>query len=92
MRLFEVPATGSFLLTDHSLEVAHAMTPGMHIETFSDLGEFQQKLRHYLADAASRERIAAQGHQHVTAHCTYDHTVERICRAYAELRAEAQPS
>jgi hypothetical protein len=90
MRLFEVPATGSFLLTDHSVEISDAMTPGVHVETFSDLTEFQEKLRRHLIDAEAREQIAAQGHRHVTAHCTYDHTVERICRAYAELRLEVR--
>jgi glycosyltransferase involved in cell wall biosynthesis len=85
MRLFEVPATGSFLLTDHSVEVTEALTPGEHLETFSDLDEFQQKLARYLADEAARERIALQGRAHVAAHCTYDQTVERICSAYAGL-------
>ena len=89
MRLFEVPATGTLLLTDHSLEITHAVTPGVHVETFSDLDEFQQKLRRYLANDAERERIAEQGMAHVRMNCTYDHTVERICRAYAESRLKA---
>jgi spore maturation protein CgeB len=86
MRLFEVPACGSFLLTDHSLEIAQVITPGEHLETFSDLDEFRQKLRRYLALDAERERIAAQGRAHVAAHCTYDRTVARICEVYSELR------
>jgi spore maturation protein CgeB len=86
MRLFEVPASGSFLLTDHSLEIARALTPGEHLETFTSLDDFQDKLRRYLSDATSRERIAAQGLAHVRAHCTYDQTAERICRLYEGLR------
>jgi spore maturation protein CgeB len=89
MRLFEVPACGSFLLTDHSLEIAQVITPGEHLETFSDLDEFREKLRRYLALDAERERIAAQGRAHVAAHCTYDHTVARICELYSELRLKA---
>jgi spore maturation protein CgeB len=89
MRLFEVPACGSFLLTDHSLEIAHAVTPGEHVETFESLDEFQRKLRHYLSDAAARERIAAQGMAHVRANCTYDRTVDEILRAYEALRRKA---
>jgi spore maturation protein CgeB len=86
MRLFEVPASGSFLLTDHSVEITQVIQPGVHLETFRDLGEFREKLRRYLQGDEERERIAAQGRSHVAAHCTYDRTVERICQAYAELQ------
>ena len=82
MRLFEVPATGSFLLTDESVETTLAGTPGQHVETFSDVYDFRTKLRFYLNNASARERIAAQGMQHVRAHCSYDHMVDTILAAY----------
>jgi spore maturation protein CgeB len=89
MRLFEVPASGSFLLTDHSVEITQVIQPGVHLETFRDLGEFREKLRRYLQGDEERERIAARGRSHVAAHCTYDRTVERICQAYADVRLKA---
>jgi len=76
MRQFEVPATGSFLLTDLSAETDQAVT-------FSDLEDFRKKLRYYLENADERERIAAAGMAHVRAHCTYDVMAARICEAYA---------
>jgi spore maturation protein CgeB len=87
MRLFEVPATGSFLLTDDSAETSLAVTPGQHVETFSDIEDFKRKLRFYLDNAQARERIAAQGLQHVRAHHTYDQMADTLIAAYDELTA-----
>ena len=89
MRLFEVPATGSFLLTDFSVDMGLSVTPGVHVETFSDLADFQRKLRFYLDNPVARERIAAQGMAHVREHCTYDAMVDRLCAAYDEVRRTA---
>ena len=87
MRLFEVPATGSFLLTDDSAETSRAVTPGQHVETFSDIEDFKRKLRYYLENAEARERIAAQGLQHVRANHTYDRMADTLIAAYDELTA-----
>jgi spore maturation protein CgeB len=86
MRVFEVPATGSFLLTDESVETALTVTSGQHVETFSDIHDFRTKLRFYLSNAPARERIAAQGRQHVCAHCSYDHMVNTILAAYEDVQ------
>jgi spore maturation protein CgeB len=87
MRLFEVPATGSFLLTDDSAETSLAVTPGRHVETFSDIEDFKSKLRFYLDNAEARGRIAAQGLQHVRANHTYDRMADTLIAAYDELTA-----
>jgi glycosyltransferase involved in cell wall biosynthesis len=87
MRLFEVPATGSFLLTDDSAETSRAVTPGQHVETFSDIEDFKTKLRFYLDHPEARERIAAQGLQHVRANHTYDQMADTLIAAYDELTA-----
>jgi spore maturation protein CgeB len=83
MRLFEVPATRTLLLTDSSVDIQLVITPGEHVATFADVDDFKAKLRFYLANAAERERIAAQGFEHVRAHRSYDFTAEKICQAYA---------
>ncbi|WP_341676025.1 glycosyltransferase [Niveibacterium sp. SC-1] len=78
MRVFEVPACGAVLLTDSSRETAEIMTPGEHLETFSDLEDFQRKLAHLLQDKDARTRIGDAGRHHVLAHASYDQTVQRI--------------
>lgn len=89
MRLFEVPATRSLLLTDSSADIELAIKPGEHVATFEDVDDFRQKLAFYLADAKARERIAAEGLRHVRTSCTYDVMAERLIRAYDEARRAA---
>ena len=84
MRLFEVPATRTLLLTDSSADIELAIRPGEHVATFHDVDEFREKLRFYLANAAERERIATQGFEHVRTRCTYDVMAERLIAAYEE--------
>lgn len=84
MRLFEAPATGSLLLTDDSAELSLAVTPGVHVDTFSDLGDLGKKLRFYLDHAPERQRIAMQGMQHVRVHHSYDAMVDSIIATYEQ--------
>ena len=55
--------------------------------TFSDIDDFKRKLRFYLDHAEARERIAAQGLQHVRANHTYDQMAATLIAAYDELAA-----
>ena len=82
MRLFEVPATGAFLLTDYSTDMEGVLAPGKHVAVFSDLEDFRRKVRHYLDDASERERIAAQGAEEVRTRHSYDRVVDRIVSVY----------
>jgi spore maturation protein CgeB len=71
LRVFDVPACGGFLLTDHSPELAEYFRPGIEIETWQDADELRDKLRFYLEHDAARERIAAAGHARVQQLPTY---------------------
>ena len=82
MRLFEVPATGTVLLTDPSAELERTVYPGKHVATFSGPGEFKEKLRYYLEDDAAREENAAEGMRHVRRHHSYDRMVDDLITAY----------
>jgi glycosyltransferase involved in cell wall biosynthesis len=84
MRLFEVPATRTLLLTDSSADIELAIRPGEHVATFEDVDDFKRKLAFYLANAEARERIAGQGFEHVRTRCTYDAMADRLISAYEE--------
>lgn len=60
-RDFEVPGTGSFLLTGHSEELTHYYKPGQDIETYQNVDEAIDKIRYYLKNEAERESIASNG-------------------------------
>lgn len=87
MRVFEVPASGAFLLTDESREMADFLTPGVHVGVFdeSDLQGFEKRLRHYLEHPEEREAIAKAGNAHVRQKYTYDSAVEKFISAYDGL-------
>ena len=85
MRLFEVPACGTLLLTDRSAEIDAAMTPGEHVATFADVEEFRAKFAHYLEHEVERGRIAARGMARVRAEHTYDRIADTLIGAYQEL-------
>ena len=89
MRLFEVPATRTLLLTDSSADIELAIRPGEHVATFRDVDDFREKLHFYLGHAAECERIAAQGFEHVRARCTYDAMAQTLIEAYDGLRRAA---
>lgn len=75
-RDFEVPGTGSMLLTKRVQGIDRYFKPGEEIVTYEDEADCLAKIRQYLADDAARERIADAGHRRALK----DHTIERRLR------------
>ncbi|MCX9154709.1 glycosyltransferase [Niveibacterium sp. 24ML] len=65
LRVLDVPATGAFLLTDFSEDLAAFFKPGEEIETWHSIEELRDKCRFYLANDAARSKIAAAGLERV---------------------------
>jgi len=61
LRIFEVLATGGFLLTDHYEEIAELFEIGKEIETYSSARELREKVEYYLNHEEERIQIAAAG-------------------------------
>lgn len=87
MRVFEVPASGAFLLTDESREMADYLTPGIHVGTFdeSDLLMFERVLGRYLDNSEEREAIASAGYSYVRQKYTYDEAVNNFIGVFDVL-------
>lgn len=87
MRVFEVPASGAFLLTDESREMSDYLIPGVHVGVFdeSDLLGFEERLKHYLDNAEERKKIARAGYSHVRQKYTYDDAVDKFITVYDDL-------
>ena len=62
-RVFDVPATGAFLLTDYSPELEQHYRPGEEIVTYRDVDELRDKARYYLVHDAERGAIARRGYE-----------------------------
>ncbi len=62
-RVFDVPATGAFLLTDASPELEEHYRIGEEVVTFGSAEELRDKARHYLAHDGERDAIARRGYE-----------------------------
>ena len=78
LRLFEVPASGGFLLTDWIAEIDGAYTEGEHIACWRSVAELRDKITYYLAHEGERWEIARRGREHFLRYHTYAARVRQI--------------
>lgn len=64
-RCFEIPASGTMLLSEYSDDLANLFAPGKEADYFSSLDEFKDKLFRYLRDPKLLNRVAAAGYERV---------------------------
>lgn len=62
LRIFEVVAGKSLLLTEHAENLEDFFEIGKEIETFSTITEAKDKINFYLKNDSAREKIANSGH------------------------------
>jgi spore maturation protein CgeB len=77
-RVFDVPACGAFLLTDHQEALEEAFDIGREVIVFEDPEEIPDLVRFYLDNPQKRQAIAASGRERVLAEHTYRHRLHRI--------------
>ncbi|MFH0924210.1 MAG: glycosyltransferase [bacterium] len=85
MRILEVPACGSFLLTDGSSDMKKLITPGEHLVVYNDLEDCVKKAKYYLENEFERNRIANSGCCYVRTNYTYDDIAQSILKTYENL-------
>jgi spore maturation protein CgeB len=79
-RNFEIPATGTFQLSEQSRGLDRFFLPGQEIETFKNSEELIKKIKLYLREEKRREEIAAGGHAAVKKF-TYENALRPIFEA-----------
>ncbi len=79
-RVFDVPATGSFLITDYREQVENLFEPGREIICYHSPEEAEELIRRYLAAPEERARIAAAARRRVLAEHAYELRVQALCR------------
>ena len=77
-RVFEVPGSGGFLLTETALGLEQFYLPGREIETFDNPDELAAKVKHYLADKEARDRVARAGYARTRQEHTYEMRFARL--------------
>ncbi|MBG0775092.1 MAG: glycosyltransferase [Desulfovibrionaceae bacterium] len=77
-RVFDVPATGAFLLTDWREQMENLFEPGREIAFFREPGEVGELVRFYLDNPAARRAIVSAARRRVLAEHTYEHRVRTL--------------
>lgn len=71
LRLFDVPATGAFLLTEDTKNLRQYFDPGQEIATFLGPHDLKEKVLYFLSNAEQRKEIALKGLNKVRTFETY---------------------
>jgi spore maturation protein CgeB len=79
-RVFDVPACGAFLLTDHQKSIEGLFEVGKEVVTYKDRGEIADLAGFYLRDSAAREAVAKKGRARILGEHTYRHRIDSIIR------------
>lgn len=79
-RVFDVPASGGFLLTDRREQMDVAFEHGTEIVCYESPEEIGDLVRHYLGNPAARLGIATRARRRIESEHTYAHRVADICK------------
>lgn len=77
-RVFDVPACGGFLLTDHQESLDELFEVGEEGITYKDKDEIPELVRFYLNNPEVRKKIAMKGKERVLKEHTYRHRLNKI--------------
>lgn len=64
-RCFEIPATGTLMLSERTADLASLFDEGSEADYFSSREEMMEKVRLYLGDEARRQKVADSGYKRV---------------------------
>lgn len=81
-RIFDVPATNSFVLTDWRPQMANLFDPD-EMACYRDPEEIPQLVRHYLDNPGERVKIASKARRRVLAHHKWE---DRLLEMLAQMR------
>lgn len=89
MRLMEVPATGTCLITDEILELDQFFEIGKDLLVYKDVPDLQHQLRRCLERPDWCEQIGRHGQVTVTQKYTYHQTAETLIRQFQLVKNKA---
>jgi len=82
-RVFDVPACGAFLLTDHRVQMEQLFEPGREMAVYNAPEEIPDMVRYYLAHPQARREVAQAARARVLADHTY---TRRMGQLLARMR------
>jgi spore maturation protein CgeB len=70
-RVFDVPACGGFILTDHQHALEELFDVGSEVITYKERGEIRDLAAFYLKNPSARREVARRGRERVLKEHTY---------------------
>lgn len=88
-RCFEIPATGTLMLSEYSDDLSSLYKAGVEADFFRNRDEMMEKIRYYLTHEEERQRVARSGQLRVT-HDRHDVTsrMAQVVQWAADIKAE----
>ncbi|MEM6733067.1 MAG: glycosyltransferase, partial [Myxococcota bacterium] len=80
-RVFDVPASGGFLLTDHQTDLETLFEPGSEVVTYRNSDELAALYERYASDEAGRNAVTEAATRRIRAEHTYVHRMKTMIRA-----------
>ena len=78
MRVFDVIASGGFILSEYTPELSELFVVGEEIETYRNLDELREKVKFYLANPDKRQKFIDAGRKRVLAEHTMHQRVDTM--------------
>lgn len=88
-RMFEAASCGCAVLTPAGRDVAAVFTPGEEVETYADGLELEEKLRGWLADPETAQRVGLRARKRVLAEHLPAHRARTILETLPDLDRSA---
>lgn len=84
-RVFDVPASGGFLLTDRRDQLDAAFEVGREVVCYDAPEEIGERVRYYLDHPAARARVALKARQRIEREHSYAHRLASVCAAMGTI-------
>lgn len=84
-RVFDVPATASFVLTDWRVQIENLFDPGVEVICFREPGEIKELMDFYLDNKAARDKVALAARARVLNEHTYEHRLQSLMKTMKEI-------
>lgn len=88
LRVVDIPATGAFMLTDETPELADIFGNQISVPTFKDPADLRRQVMHFLDADEERQALANRMHEHILRSDTYADRMRTIAN---EINIESPP-
>jgi spore maturation protein CgeB len=85
--VFDVPVSGSFLLTDYRRQMEELFDPQQETACFSDPEEIPDMIRYYLKYPEKREKMVRAARERILSEHTYEIRLQKLMRSMQKLYA-----